>query len=84
MTEPLYCWRCDREVDRLCVNSGTPFLAHSTEPVEDGLCDDCEQNDAEQAYERSVSDFYGGDGPMHGRLKGESDEEMYQVLRMRR
>jgi hypothetical protein len=42
------------------------------------LCDDCDQAWNEAAYERSLSDYYGGSGPQSIR---ERMDDAYQVKR---
>lgn len=77
MTDPIAevstCFRCDDA-------PATVFEAGDA----DGWCQPCYEYRQEAAYERSLSDYYGGDGPMHGHLKGESDEAIAALVRLKR
>lgn len=51
------CERCEEKYDR--IREGTP-----QDYTGEVLCDDCRDTLAEAAYERSLSDYYGGSGPV--------------------
>ena len=55
---------CD---DAVCDHCGEAFSGAEVSKVRDNdgemLCEDCEANLGEAAHERSLSAFYGGDGP---------------------